>query len=41
VERSGRSAHSEDAAIPGLEVSLWERGARTGESEPGVEACQG
>ncbi len=24
-ERSGRSAHSEEAAIPGLEVSLWER----------------
>ncbi|MGH3821618.1 MAG: hypothetical protein ACRDRA_02045 [Pseudonocardiaceae bacterium] len=25
VERSGRSAHSEEAAIPGLEVLLWER----------------
>jgi RNA-directed DNA polymerase len=25
AERSGRSAHSEEAAIPGLEVSLWER----------------
>ncbi|MCA1707956.1 MAG: group II intron reverse transcriptase/maturase [Actinobacteria bacterium] len=25
VERSGRSAHSEEAAIPGLEVSLWEQ----------------
>jgi RNA-directed DNA polymerase len=25
VERSGRSAHSEEAVIPGLEVSLWER----------------
>ncbi len=25
VERSGRPAHSEDAVIPGLEVSLWER----------------
>ncbi|MCA1821343.1 MAG: group II intron reverse transcriptase/maturase, partial [Pseudonocardia sp.] len=25
MERSGRSAHSEDAALPGLEVSLWER----------------
>jgi hypothetical protein len=25
VERSGRSAHSEDAVVPGLEVSLWER----------------
>jgi RNA-directed DNA polymerase len=25
VERSGRSAHSEDAAVPGLEVSLWEQ----------------
>jgi RNA-directed DNA polymerase len=24
-ERSGRSAHSEDAAVPGLEVSLWEQ----------------
>ncbi|MGH3966165.1 MAG: reverse transcriptase domain-containing protein [Pseudonocardiaceae bacterium] len=25
AERSGRSAHSEEAAIPGLEVSLWEQ----------------
>jgi RNA-directed DNA polymerase len=25
AERSGRSAHSEGAVIPGLEVSLWER----------------
>jgi RNA-directed DNA polymerase len=25
VERSGRPAHSEDAVIPGLEVTLWER----------------
>ncbi len=25
MERSGRPAHSEDAVIPGLEVSLWER----------------
>jgi RNA-directed DNA polymerase len=25
VERSGRSAHSGDAVIPGLEVSLWEQ----------------
>ncbi|MGH3783652.1 MAG: hypothetical protein ACRDRO_24275 [Pseudonocardiaceae bacterium] len=25
VERSGRSAHVEETAIPGLEVSLWER----------------
>ncbi len=25
AERSGRTAHSEDAVIPGLEVSLWER----------------
>jgi RNA-directed DNA polymerase len=25
AERSDRSAHSEDAAIPGLEVSLWEQ----------------
>jgi RNA-directed DNA polymerase len=25
VERSDRSAHSEEAAIPGLEVSLWEQ----------------
>jgi RNA-directed DNA polymerase len=25
VERSGRPAHSEDAVIPGLEVSLWEQ----------------
>jgi RNA-directed DNA polymerase len=25
TERSGRSAHSEEAVIPGLEVSLWER----------------
>ena len=25
AERSGGSAHSEETAIPGLEVSLWER----------------
>jgi RNA-directed DNA polymerase len=25
VERSGRSAHSEAAVLPGLEISLWER----------------
>src|SRR6267378_7951397 len=25
AERSGRPAHSEDAVIPGLEVSLWEQ----------------
>ena len=25
AERSGQSAHSEEAAIPGLEISLWER----------------
>ena len=25
AERSGRSARSEEAVIPGLEVSLWER----------------
>ena len=25
AERSGRTAHSEDAVIPGLEVSLWEQ----------------
>jgi RNA-directed DNA polymerase len=25
AERSGRSAHSEESVIPGLEVSLWER----------------
>jgi hypothetical protein len=25
VERSGRSAHSGEAVLPGLEVSLWER----------------
>jgi RNA-directed DNA polymerase len=25
AERSGRSAHPEDAVVPGLEVSLWEQ----------------
>jgi RNA-directed DNA polymerase len=25
AERSGQSAHPEDAVIPGLEVSLWEQ----------------
>ena len=25
AERSGRSAHVEDAVLPGLEVSVWEQ----------------